>query len=478
MSNLDQTVIKPRPGRSNRNGTAQSSLLDQTIITPRKRNPSGGLPPVSSAKNDNLSDRNLSDNTVVTARKNRGPKTPIAVSSSKAYPRLGCSELVAAAGELLAVPSQLRQITGNIDINQLHSFIKMQVHSFENKALSVCDDSQIRIDSSYILCALIDEAVQNTPWGENSSWSQSPMLSIFHHETYGGERVYDILAQALQTPNRYEDILEIIYLALSLGFMGKLRVDPQGPIKIEQYRSQIYDVLNRSREELQLKLSPDNQPITGFSNRLHSFLPFWIITALLVLLGFGIYSYWSFQLNTQSDEIRKVLAAIVPDKSSTLLDPENTPRAILALRELLADEIERNIIQIEDFTTHTAITLQDNGVFASGSAEVNEAFYPILDKIGKALEAIPGQIVVTGHTDDRAIRTAKYPSNWHLSLARASSVVKYMAAVAALDSRLLPEGRGSEEPIAENNSAEGRAQNRRVVIDIYYPRGELNADEG
>lgn len=465
MDSLDHTVIKPRPGRKKSAPSQLPPAMDNTVITPRKRTPGGGVAPISAAI--------VNDHTVVTPRKKGGAKTPVVLSSVKSYPRLGSSELVAAASELLAIPSQLRQVTGNIDINQLHSFVKQQVQAFENKALSVCDDSQIRVDSSYVLCALIDEAVLNTPWGEHSSWSQSPMLSIFHHETYGGERVYDILAHALQTPNRYEDILELVYLALSLGFMGKLRVDPQGPIKIEQSRSQIYEVLNRSRNELELKLSPKNQPLIGLTNRLHSFLPYWIFTALLVLLGFSLYSYWLLQLNNRSDHTLQTMAAIVPQKNPQRLSPQETPQPILALHDLLADEISRDILGIQDFTSHTAITLPNNAIFSSGSSEVNAAIHPILDKIAKALESLPGKVIVTGHTDDRAIRTAAYPSNWHLSLARASAVVKYLDSVASLESRLLPEGRGAEQPIAENTTAQGRALNRRVVIEIYYPQNSI-----
>lgn len=473
MDNLDHTVIKPRPGGRKKNAVeAPPVVADNTVITPRKRTPGGAVAPLTPVQSGGEKDA-----TFVTPRKKGGPKTPVVLSDIKSFPRIGSSPLITAASELLAIPPQLRQITGNIDVHQLHNLVKLQVQAFENQAISVCDDSQIRIDSSYILCALIDETVLNTPWGEHSHWSQNPMLSIFHHETYGGERVYDILGYALQSPSRYEDILELVYLAFSLGFMGKYRVEPQGALKIEQNRSQIYELLNRSRSELQLALSPKIQPLTGFSNRLHSFLPYWIVTALLVLLAFSVYSYWLLQLNKQSDTTLQVMSAIVPEKNTQTISTQETPKPILALHNLLADEIARDVLRIEDYLSHTAITLPNSALFSSGSAEVNKAIYPILDKIAKALEAIPGKVIVTGHTDDRAIRTTVYPSNWHLSLARASAVVKYMDSVATLDSRLLPEGRGSEQPIAENTTPDGRALNRRVVIDIYYPRSGMPVDK-
>lgn len=297
------------------------------------------------------------------------------------------------------------------------------------------------------------------------------MLSIFHNETYGGERVYDILEHACGAASRNQEILELLYLALSLGFMGKLRVESNGGIKAEQYRSQLYELLHRSREELTFDLSTKHEPIVGFGGRLHSFLPYWIFSAVLILIAFGCYSYWSMTLNQQSDITRQKLADIVPASSESAMASLNTPGYVLALRDLLADEIQREAVHINDYASHTDITLPNNGMFSSGSAEINDAVFPILDKIAKSLESIPGRITVSGHTDNRAIRTAAFPSNWHLSLARASSVVKHMSAAAQLPSRVIPQGKGAEQPMASNDSAAGRAANRRVVITIYHTRG-------
>lgn len=462
MDSSDQTIIKPRPGKSAilpKPSGNKPAGADQTIITPRKRaNPSQSEP------------KPAEDSTLIIPRKKSAGRQPIALTIDSGLSRPGESELISAAYTLLSLPPQLRQVTGNLEINQLHTEIKRLIQEFEVEALRVCNDPQIRRDASYILCALIDETVQNTAWGENSSWAQNPMLSIFHQETYGGERVYEILSQALQTPSRYDDVLELIFLTLSLGYMGKYRVDPKGPIKIEQSRSQIYDVLTRSRDELKTQLSPNCNPLTGFASKLYSFLPYWILAAVLVLVAFSIYSYWLFQLNSHSDQTRQLLASIVPLSSELVAEPEQVPQSVRSLELLLADEIERGLLEINHFPKHTAITLKDDQMFASASANINEGYLPILDKVAKSLETLPGQVIVTGHTDNQAIRTAKYPSNWHLSLARASSVVKYLDDVGSLDSRLLPEGRGAQEPVADNTTEAGRAKNRRVVVDIYYLR--------
>ena len=74
--------------------------------------------------------------------------------------------------------------------------------------------------------------------------------------------------------------------------------------------------------------------------------------------------------------------------------------------------------------------------------------------------------MVAGHTDDKPIFTSKYPSNWHLSLARATSMSEQLIANSALEGRVLPEGLGDARPLVDNTSDENRALNRRIEIDL------------
>ena len=89
-----------------------------------------------------------------------------------------------------------------------------------------------------------------------------------------------------------------------------------------------------------------------------------------------------------------------------------------------------------------------------------------MNKIARALESTEGSVMVTGHTDNQPISTSRYPSNWHLSLARATAVSDELAGAANLEGRLWPEGRGEAEPRFDNATAENRARNRRVEISL------------
>ncbi|NJM31832.1 MAG: type VI secretion system protein TssL [Limnobacter sp.] len=139
------------------------------------------------------------------------------------------------------------------------------------------------------------------------------------------------------------------------------------------------------------------------------------------------------------------------------------------LRELLSAEIARDVVRVDDYLSHTEIVLPSAVLFESGSARIHDSFTPVLDKIARALERIKGDVQVEGHTDNQPINDLRYPSNWHLSLARAAEVVRYMGDVPGLERRLLPYGRGALEPVASNDTPAQRALNRRVVMKILHP---------
>jgi len=140
----------------------------------------------------------------------------------------------------------------------------------------------------------------------------------------------------------------------------------------------------------------------------------------------------------------------------------------LKLEQLLQTEIGRNIVVVQELSDRISIRLISADLFASGSDQISPAYQPIIRKIARALESTQGQILITGHTDKQQIISSRYPSNWHLSLARATSIADVLAKDTRLSGRLLPEGRGSSEPLVVGStiSHEQHALNRRVEIDI------------
>jgi chemotaxis protein MotB len=111
-------------------------------------------------------------------------------------------------------------------------------------------------------------------------------------------------------------------------------------------------------------------------------------------------------------------------------------------------------------------------LFASGGSQVRASAYPVLDTLAAALRGRPNVIRVEGHTDAIPINTPEFNSNWELSAARATAVLRYLADQAKLPpDRLFAAAYADTRPRADNDTAEGRAANRRAEIVVLYPSG-------
>jgi chemotaxis protein MotB len=118
------------------------------------------------------------------------------------------------------------------------------------------------------------------------------------------------------------------------------------------------------------------------------------------------------------------------------------------------------------------ISIQDTLLFESGSADITPNARKVLEKIINVLASAPNYIKVEGHTDNLPINTARFPSNWELSVLRATNVVHIM--LGKIDSdRLSATGFGEYRPVAKNDTEVGRALNRRVDLVILRSKYDM-----
>ncbi len=133
-------------------------------------------------------------------------------------------------------------------------------------------------------------------------------------------------------------------------------------------------------------------------------------------------------------------------------------------------ELIKGEIEIEALKDRVILRFNDDMTFTPGSAELLPDALPKLDKIRKIIEEVPGEVLVAGHTDAIPIHTDKYPSNWHLSAARAASVVNYFLKEHSIAmGRLAAVGYGASRPRAPNTTLDGRKKNRRVEVIFMQP---------
>ncbi|PRO65412.1 flagellar motor protein MotS [Alkalicoccus urumqiensis] len=160
--------------------------------------------------------------------------------------------------------------------------------------------------------------------------------------------------------------------------------------------------------------------------------------------------------NMEEEQMNEQLDELLVEVNEYLEENEYT-------EEITATRDDRGVV----------LVLQEQALFETASADLTGGAQPFLDKVGELLTTLPNMVRVEGHTDNRPINTAQFPSNWELSGSRASSVIRYLIDSDSLDEeRFVAAGYGDTRPVAPNTTADNLQQNRRVVIIISDPAYE------
>ena len=378
----------------------------------------------------------------------------------------GLNALVAAANPVLAVVVQIRHALKHPDPAGLRASLRQSIDAFEAAARASGASEQDVADASFALCALVDESAGSTPWG--AGWSAQGLLSERHGESSGSEKFFHRLDECMADPAAHRAVLEFFYVCLALDFEGRYRHLPEGRQSLAELRGRLLALLRAERPARDGELSGGWQGLTVPARRPAGALGLWAAGSGAALLLAALYIGYSVSLGSLSDpvarELAQLKAAQEPERTRAAAAPQAAPVATPRIAEQLKSEIERGEVAVSDTPGASSIVIRSDRLFASGSARLEASLEPVVLRVAEALERVPGTILVTGHTDDVPIRTARFPSNWELSTERAASVVKLMAGKLQDPSRLRAEGLADSAPAAPNDSAANRARNRRVEI--------------
>lgn len=142
-------------------------------------------------------------------------------------------------------------------------------------------------------------------------------------------------------------------------------------------------------------------------------------------------------------------------------------RLKIEMNQLISDSEFSNSIRMEENERGIVIHILENIVFTPGSAELKNTSKIVLNRIANIIKKLPNDIRVEGHTDNIPINSATFPSNWHLSVARALNTAYYLINTEGVPpERVSIVGNAEYKPIESNETAYGRALNRRVDIVI------------
>lgn len=226
------------------------------------------------------------------------PQPNLEVQAAYFRTSTGLNPLVNAASMLIAVYEKTRHSVSHPDVSGLYQRLVNEIKVFDNRAKEQGIRSEVVLAARYILCAVLDEAVLNTPWGAESAWPQKTLLSTFHNETAGGEKFFLILDRMRESPAENLYILELIYICLSLGFEGKYRVIHRGKELVGQLREELYGAIRTYRGDYERALSPSWQGLGKMRNSLAQYIPMWVVASIVggfMLLSYSGFRVWLYQ---------------------------------------------------------------------------------------------------------------------------------------------------------------------------------------
>jgi type VI secretion system protein ImpK len=432
----DRTIIKPSAGRA---GTAGTGGVAGTAATPAS--------PVEAP----------------TYQAPSGKEVPLALDTMMSG---SLNPLVNAAMPLLAAAPRVRHTARHPNPAGLRDALAEGIRKFEAQARAQGLPNEQVLAGRYILCTLLDESAASTPWGGSGAWSGNSLLVEFHNETWGGEKIFQLMSKLAENVNTNRNLLDLLYVVLGLGFQGRYGVIDNGPAQLDSVRARLAQMLGQGRS-VERALSPRWQGVKARPQRLVDGVPLWLIGSVLLVLLAATYIGLRWSLANAADGVFNKLAGLDAKKVQQAAPaPPPAPAAVPRLAGLLAPQIQAGQVAVQDLVDRSIVIIKGDGFFEPGSAVVASGLRPMLTTIGGALANLKGKVLITGHTDNQPIRTARFPSNWNLSQERAAVVLAELVKQVAPE-RMRAEGLADTQAVADNTTPAGRSRNRRVEITLF-----------
>lgn len=374
----------------------------------------------------------------------------------------GVNPILNAAGPLLTLGANVGATVYQADVEGLRRNAEEAVRNFDTqvRAASVSqDDATV---ARFIVCTFLDSAIMQTPWGGQDVWASRSLLRTFHGKASGLEVFLQILERLRQDPNRYIDLLELQYVCLALGLQGFYRGQPNATAAQQTLQDDLYRLIRAHRRGPDKELAAHWQGVGQPQSKGLPLVPWWVVAVGAFAIVLATVIVLRAQLGDRAALTRAALVL------KTVPPVEVAPAAPVApsrLKQLLAPQELARQVQVDEHGARTVIILTVPELFESGSAQPTRGHEELLAAVGRALQAVPGRIMIEGHTDDQPVHSFTYTTNFDLSRARAVAIAQQLKPYLSDFSRVQPTGLGSLQPRAlPPSTPENRRLNRRVEI--------------
>jgi type VI secretion system protein ImpK len=331
----------------------------------------------------------------------------------------------------------------------------------------VCGELRLRPEhvrcASYCLCSAHDEAAMQANWetgqGGGFDWQASGLAVALGHDRQGGDRVFQLIEEAIRSPREHLDLIEVFQGVLNLGFRGRYRFESGGRQKLQVIHERIHDVVitgglcaDRDGVPVRSARQPAEpwasvRPVVRRSRRR-------IVGGLAGALMLGAGGYAAVEHWTRSMRERRGGPAL--DLLARKLD------------DRLGREIAAGNVELIREARKRALTIRFGGMFLSGDSTVAPWGASIVALAGREIAGLMGDstVLVEGYADNSPVNQLRQGSNQVLSEARARQVAQILVSAGVPVTHIEIVGKGDADPLADNGTAQGRARNRRIEVTV------------
>lgn len=396
--------------------------------------------------------------------------------------RASDNPLIRAFSALLGIAPELQRATAPDNPDVLRNRLQDNLVHARDAAVSMGVPLTRADQAAWFVGALLDDVAINTPWGGASGWPRQPLVASMYGNVDAGERFFDLSSELLRYPERDPQLLELVFLCLSLGFRGKHRIDgAAGEAEIARLRAQMARVLH-DRDAADAPLSPNWQGVQATDEERRFIVPIWSLALMAVALITAIYVGLGIRLSDRGEDLFTLAGVLPPPERAAIFRPviETVDQPDLSANPLLfeilplfaaaaPEDTAAALTGREDVSLAVIVVQGSNPeVFQSAKANINDVYTALIASIAGVIvenAELIGSVRVVGHTDSVPVQTANpFRSNQGLSEARAATIAELLVGAGVPAGLVESEGRAATEPIADNGTREGRARNRRVEI--------------
>lgn len=240
---------------------------EEQLVVPRLTN-SMGEPPFTLTKNT------------------AGPNLPQQLLHSKFIthnPKAGLNPLVDAAAYLFSIIGKLKKLKSYRNMSKLQQELITEINTFQEAVKVHGYTAEYALVSRYALSATLDDIITNTAWGNQGKWNPYSLLSFFNQEKGHEERFFLILERIIKDPHLYIDVMEFMYICLSLGYKGSMSSTEFSNNQLEKMTHSLYKRIRAYRGDYSKTLSPFPLRVTEVKRKAQAKITFWV--SFFIALG-------------------------------------------------------------------------------------------------------------------------------------------------------------------------------------------------